>query len=137
MEKVALIELAENSTKLSIYMTQNGRSKLIRTESDKANISKDIEEEKLLRPKTISDTVNILKIYRNIIEENDVKKIIAVANDILMQARNQRGFFEEIYNNTGMSFTFVTEEDFVKNIYTSSCNKIDSSKGTIVYVGSH
>lgn len=137
MEKVALIELAENSTKLSIYLTQNGRSKLIRTESDKANISKDIEEEKLLRPKTIADIVSILKIYRNIIEENGIKRIIAVANDILMQARNQRGFFEEIYNNTGMNFTFIAEEDFVKNIYTSSCNKIDSSKGTIVYIGSH
>lgn len=137
MEKVALIELAENSTKLSIYLTQNGRSKLIRTESDKVNISKDIEEEKLLRPKTISDIVGILKIYRNIIEENNIKKIISIANDILMQARNQRGFFEEIYNNTGMNFSFIAEEEFVKNIYVSSCNKIDSSKGSIVYIGSH
>ena len=47
MEKVAIIELAGASTILSIYETQNGRSRLVRQESDAANISKDINKEKL------------------------------------------------------------------------------------------
>lgn len=137
MEKVAIIELASASTVLSIYETQNGRSRLVRQESDSANISKDINDEKLLKPKTISDIVAVLKLYRNIVEENGVKKIIAVANNIILQARNQRGFFEEIYNNTGLGFSFLNEEDVVKNIYTSVVNKIDNSKGVIVYIATN
>ena len=116
MEKVAIIELAGASTILSIYETQNGRSRLVRQESDAANISKDINEEKLLKPKTIADTVNVLKLYRNIVEENGVQKIICVSNNIISQARNQRGFFEEIYNNTGLGFSFLSDEDVVKTI---------------------
>lgn len=137
MEKVAIVELTSTNTILSIYQTKNGRFKLIRQESDLAGIAKDINEEKLLKPKTMSDVVNVLKLYRTIVEENDVKKIIPVANSVLLQARNQRGFFEEIYNNTGMGFTFLSDEDVVKNIYTSVINKIDNSKGTIIYVSTH
>ena len=137
MEKIAIIELAEAATVLSIYEAKNGRSKLIRHESDSATISKDIEEEKLLRPKTISNVVGVLKIYRNIIEECGVKKIIAVSSSLLLQARNQKGFFEEIYNNTGIGFTFVTDEEVVKNIYASVVNKIDNSKGAIIYVATN
>lgn len=137
MEKVAIIELAGASTILSIYETQNGRSRLVRQESDAANISKDINEEKLLKPKTIADTVNVLKLYRNIVEENGVQKIICVSNNIISQARNQRGFFEEIYNNTGLGFSFLSDEDVVKNIYTSVVGKIDNSKGAIVYISTN
>ncbi len=137
MEKIAIIELAEASTVLSIYDAQNGRTKLVRHERDAASISVDIEEEKLLRPKTISNIVGVLKIYRNIIEESGVKKIIAVATSLLLQARNQRGFFEEIYNNTGIGFNFVNDEEVVKNIYLSTVNKIDNSKGAILYIAAN
>lgn len=137
MEKVAIIELADAATILSIYEVQNGRNKLIRHESDAANIAKDIEEEKLLRPKTISSIVNVLKLYRTITQECGVQKVIAVASSLILQARNQRGFFEEIYNNTSMNFSFLTDEEVVKNIYTSVVNKIDNSKGCIVYIAAN
>ncbi len=137
MEKIAIIEIKNSSAVLSIYDSQNGRSKLIRTENDKINVGNDIEEDKLLKPKTISDIVSILKLYRNIIEENDVQKIIGVADGVVLQARNQRGFFEEIYNNTGMTFSFLNDEEIVKNTYYSVVNKIDNSKGTIINISSH
>ena len=137
MEKIAIIELADSAINLSIFETQNGRYKLIRQEKDFVSIFKDIFEEKLLRPKTISDVVSILKLYRNVIEDNNVQKIIAVADNMISSARNQRGFFDEIFNNTGITFTFLTEEDVVKNIYTSVVNSIDNSKGGIIYIGAN
>ncbi len=134
MEKVAIIEIADTSTKLSIYQTQNGRYKLIRHEEDNVDIANDIKEEKLLKPKTISDVVGILKLYRSIVEESGVKKIIALSSGPILHARNQRGFFEEVYNNTGLGFTYLSEDEVVKHIYTSVSNKIDNSKGSIAYV---
>ena len=135
MEKIAIIELANSLVKLSIYDTKNGRFKLVRKEEDGVSIFKDILEEKLLRPKTITGIVSILKIYRNVIEECQVQKIIAVADNIIAKARNQRGFFDEIFNNTGLNFIFMSEEELIKNIYTSVVNSIDNSKGGIVYIG--
>ena len=137
MEKIAIIELADSATKLSIYKTQNGRYKLVRHEEDRVSIFKDIAEEKLLRPKTITDVVSILKIYRNVIEDNEVQKIIAVSDKAIASARNQRGFFDEVFNNTGISFSFLNEEDVVKAIYTSVVNSIDNSKGGIIYIGAN
>lgn len=135
MEKIAIIELADSLVKLSIYNTKNGRYKLIRKEEDGVSIFKDILEEKLLRPKTVSDIISILKIYRNVVEECQVQKIIAVADNFIAKARNQRGFFDEIFNNTGLNFVFMSEEDLVKSIYTSVLNSIDSSKGGIIHIG--
>lgn len=137
MEKTALIELTDNKAILSIYQTKGGRYKLIRQESDAIAISSDILQEKLLRPKTISDTVGILKLYRQVIEEHEVQKITAIADSLILQARNQRGFFEEIYNNTGMGFIFLSDEEFVKTLYNATAQKIDSSKGSIIHVGAY
>ena len=135
MEKIAVIELADKFAKLSIYKTQNGRFSLNRSEEDAVSIFNDISEEKLLRPKTITDVVSILKIYRNVIEEEGAGRIIAVADNIISKARNQRGFFDEIFNNTGLNFAFLTEEECVKNIYASTVNSVDVSKGGIIFVG--
>ena len=135
MEKIAVIELADKFAKLSIYKTQNGRFSLNRSEEDAVSIFNDISEEKLLRPKTITDVVSILKIYRNVIEEEGAGRIIAVADNIISKARNQRGFFDEIFNNTGLNFAFLTEDECVKNIYASTINSVDVSKGGIIFIG--
>ncbi len=137
MEKIAIIELVDSVIRLSIFKTKNGHYSLVSREEDAVSIFSDIAEEKLLRPKTIVDVVNILKIYRNVIEENGVKKIIAVADNIISKARNQRGFFDEIFNNTGINFCFLNEEEMVKNIYASVTNSIDFSKGGIVFIGAN
>ena len=134
MEKVALIEITDAATILSIYQTQNGRSKIIRREQDNVNIYKDVTEENLLKPKTISDVVAILRLYRSVVEESNVNKIISIAHGLILRARNQRGFFEEVYNNTGLSFSYFSDDEVVKNLYCSVSSKIDNSKGTICYV---
>ncbi len=134
MEKVAIIEIADSATVLSIYQTQNGRSKIVRYEKDQVGITKDVQEERLLKPKTMTDIIGILKLYRNVVEENEVGKIIALASGPILSARNQRGFFEEVYNNTGLGFTPLSDDDIVKNIYVSVSSKIDNSKGSIVYI---
>lgn len=137
MERIAIIELTEVGTKLLILDSKQGRFNYIKQVSDSFNIGGEISEDKLLKPKTIINLVSMLKLYRDLIQECGVNKIVATSCATLLKARNQKGFFEEIYNNTGINFTVMSEDDLVKNIYAATTNSIDISKGYIINVGDY
>lgn len=134
MENVAIIELNDGALRLSIFKTNNGKFKLVEEKEQPFRLGEEITTDELLRPKTRNEILEVLKIYRTMIETYKVEKIIAVASSILQNARNYRGFIEEIYNNTGINFTVLNEDEFVKYIYTSTVNSIDTSKGIIINI---
>ncbi len=134
MENVAIIELNDAFLRLSIFKTSNGRYKLVEEKQQPFRIGEEVAAEELLRPKTRNEILEVLKIYRKMIEVYKIEKIYAVATNILQKARNYRGFIEEVYNNTGINFAVLSEEEFTKFIYTSTVNSVDSSKGVIINV---
>ncbi len=137
MEKVAIIELNENLLKLSIYKVNNGKSLLCLSQEQHFQIGKEIDADELLSPKTKNEVLNILKIYRKMIENYEVSRIISVTNNVILRARNYRGFLDEIYNNTGINFTILSEEEYIKFLFNAVVNSIDSAKGVYIYVGAY
>lgn len=136
MEKLAVLELNESALRISIYKVSNGRMKLVLDKSQPFNIGKEIESEELIKPKTKNELLNVIKIYRKLIETYKATKIIAVATKILLSARNYKGFIDEVYNNTAMTIQILSDEEFLKAVYSSVVNSIDNSKGFFAYVGS-
>ena len=134
MENLAVIELNESALKLSIYKTSSGRFKIIEEKSQPFKLAEEIMGEELLRPKTKNEMLEVLKIYRKMIETYKAKQIIAVASSFLQMARNYRGFIDEIYNNTGISFTIIQNDDTIKYNYHATVNSIDNSKGYLINI---
>lgn len=137
MEKVAIIELNESALKLSIFKVNNGKSSLCLYKDQAFQIGKEIDAGELLSPKTKGEVLNILKIYRKIIESYAVSKIISVSNNVILRARNYRGFFDEIYNNTGINFTILPDDEYIKYLFNGVVNSIDNAKGVFIYVGAY
>ena len=137
MENIAVIIFNEKQLKMRIIETRSGRFRVVNEIADKFDILKEIKDDCLLKPKTISNIVNVLKMYRKMIENFKVTKIIAVASDIILNSRNYRGFFEEIYTNTGINFVTLPEVEIIKNVYAAVVNSIDNSKGFIIDIDSH
>lgn len=137
MEKIAILELNESVLKLTIYKVNGFKSEVCISKSQNFFVGKEIESEELLSPKTKNDILHMLKIYRKMIEDYGVSNIIAVINNIIMKARNYRGFLDEIYNNTGISFSIISDEEYIKYIFNSVVSNIDSAKGVFVHVGEY
>ena len=137
MEKVAIIELNENELKLSIFKVNSCRWTVAMTQTQSFGLGKEIDRDELLSPQTRSDILGILKVYRKMIERYGAGKIIAISSNILLRARNYRGFIDEIYNNTGLNFTIMSDEDQIKSIFYSVVNSIDNAKGVFIYVGNY
>lgn len=135
MEKIAILELNESMLRVSIYKVSNGRFQMILDKNQPFALGEEIAEEQLIRPKTKNDILNVIKIYRKLIESYKASKIIAVSSKVLLSARNYKGFIDEIYNNTAMTMQILSDEEFVKILYNSVVNSIDNSKGFFTYIG--
>lgn len=137
MENIAYIELDERKTKLLIVQSRNGRYRILEEVENYYDLRSDILNDCLFSPKAKADILKILNIYRYTIETFKVDKMIATASNIIVKARNYRGFLDEIYTNTGMNFIISNDDDVIKNIYLSCMSKIDTSKGYIINVSSY
>ncbi|MBQ8909369.1 MAG: hypothetical protein IJY90_03690 [Clostridia bacterium] len=137
MEKVAIIELNENALRLTIYRVSGAKHTVALCQTQPFALGKEIELNELLSPQTKNDILNILKVYRKMIEGYGVSKIIALASNVLVRARNYRGFIDEIYNNTALNLMIMNDEEQIKYLFNSVVNTIDSPKGMFVYVGNY
>lgn len=137
MENIAYITLDERKTNLKIVQSRNGRYRVLEEVENYYDLTEDIFKDALFSPKTKTDLLKILNIYRYTIETFNVGKMIAVASNLVVKARNYRGFLDEIYTNTGMNFLIASNEEVVKNLYLSAMTKIDTSKGFIVNIASY
>ncbi len=135
MEKLAFIEINEIGTRLTIVNSSNGKYKLVKEDIDKFDLFKEITEDKLLKPKTISSLLAIFKMYKKIVDDYGIEKVVAVASEFLLKARNQKGFLDEVYNNTNITFSYISGDDYIKNFYASVVNSIDVSKGYAFNIG--
>ncbi len=137
MENIAYISMDEKRVKLLIVQSRNGRFRILEEVENSYDLTNDIVKDCLFSPKSKNDLLKVLNIYRYTIETFKVGKMIAVASNIIVKARNYRGFLDEIYTNTGMNFLISGEDEVVKNIYLSCMAKIDASKGYILNIGSY
>lgn len=137
MENIAFIKLDEKRVQLLIVQSRNGRYRILEKVENRYDLTNDIIKDCLFSPKSKTDLLKILNIYRFTIETFKVGKMIAVASNIIVKARNYRGFLDEIYTNTGMNFLISNDDDIVKNVYLSCMSRIDVSKGYILNVESY
>ena len=137
MEKIAIIELNEKALKLSIYKVNNGKSNLSLVKNQSVALAEELDEGELINPNTKNEMLEVLKVYRKLIEGYGVSKILSFATNVLYKARNYRGFLDEVFNNTGLNFIILSDEDYIKNLFNAVVNSIDSAKGVFIYVGAY
>jgi len=137
MENIAYIKFDEKKVQLLIVQSRNGRYRILEEVENRYDLTTEIIQDCLFSPKSKNDVLKILNIYRYTIETFKVGKMIAIASNIIVKARNYRGFLDEIYTNTGMNFIISNDDEIVKNVYLSCMAKIDASKGYIVNLGSY
>lgn len=135
MEKIAIIKLSADSIKLSLIdVAPNGYYNLFDEVNENVKLGVSVEQTGLIKPTVVTESLNILKLYRKICDANNVSKIYAVAESFIKVAKNQKSFLDEIYNNTGFSFYIYSLDEEVKLVYKGISNLIDISKAIGIYI---
>ncbi|MBE7082719.1 MAG: hypothetical protein E7378_03500 [Clostridiales bacterium] len=135
MEKIAIVKIESQNIKLSLIdVAPNGYYNLFDEVVENVKIGASIEQSGLIKPNIISEALTVLKLFRKICDANNVYKISCVAESFIRVAKNQKSFFDEIYNNTGFNFYLYNSEEEIKVVYKGITNLIDVSKAVGVYV---
>ena len=135
MEKIAIIKLGAQTIKISLVdVAPNGYFNLFDEIVENVKIGASVEKDNLIKPSIISESLTLLKLFRKICDANSVGKIVAVAESFIKHAKNQKSFFDEIYNNTGFAFNILTTEEEVRLVYKGITSLIDISKAVAIYI---
>lgn len=135
MEKIAIIKLGAQTIKLSLVdVAPNGYYNLFDEIVEAVKLGASIEKDNLIKSSIISESLTLLKLFRKICDANNVSRVVAVAESFIKVAKNQKSYFDEIYNNTGFAFNILTPEEEVKLVYKGITSLIDISKAIGVYI---
>ncbi len=135
MEKMAVLQLGVTEIRLSILKYSNNGYFIIEKEiSENIKLCQDMERDGYLKPARISETIEILKIFRKIIDAEKIENTICFADSSINNARNQIAFLDEIYKTVSLFFKVLTIEDKVTALHNAILNSFSIPKGVIMQI---
>lgn len=138
LERVAIIELNSDNLKLVLAEVVKNRSFVIFDEIEMPiNLTKNLLTEEVIKPNTIKETVNVLKVYKEILDRYEITEVIAIATDIVKEAKNINGFLNEIFTTSGYRFRIISGEEEINSIYTAIINTFNRPKGLILNISNY
>lgn len=135
MERVALIDLGSNTARLVIYDILDGGYFVTVDEYREAVRLGETEADGCLKQPRIMQAIATLKLFKDICAIKKVDKVLAVATAAVRRANNQKTFLSDVYNETGIRITVVSEEEEANYVYQGVINTMEIPRGLIVEIG--
>ena len=138
LEKIAIIELNTNYIKMQQVDVYPNKSFTVRDSlSIPIDLTKNFDKEQIIKSSVINEITEVLAIFKEILEKNDVKENFCYVTDIIKQAKNCNGFINEVANLTTFKFDILTPEITINNVYTAVINTMNKPKGLIIEVADY
>lgn len=134
MEKVAVIQLDAMALRLLLVEVDGIYFRPVEEIIENLKLGKDISQNQFINVANVTSTLKVLKMFRKLCDSNGVTKSHSIASPVYKNAKNEKSFFEEIYNNTGFNFQILTEEEEMKAVYSGVINNIECPKGILLNV---
>ncbi len=136
MEKIAIIDIGSNTTRIVIVnIMEGGYFNVIDELKEPVRLAQGMEVDGFLRPIRIQQLVKTLATFKNLYESHKVNQVFAYATAAVRRAKNQKTFVEEVLNGSGIKVTILTQEEEANLVYTGVINSLDVPRGVIVDIG--
>ncbi len=135
MEKIAVIELNTNFIKLvTVEVERNKSFKIYNEIVMPINLLKDFEKDSFIQPSVIKEIISILAVFKRVVDKDEITESICFADEIVVQAKNYNGFFNEIQNSSSFRFSIMPSDEEISNVYTAVVNTFNRPKSLIINV---
>lgn len=136
MEKIAIIDLGSNSARLVLVnILEGGYFAVFDELKETVRLAQDMQNDGFLRPLRIAQTIKTLKMFRRLCDANKVDKIYAYATAAVRQAKNQRGFLDEVQATCGFRLEVLDDDSEAQLVYQGVINSMDIPRGLIMDMG--
>jgi exopolyphosphatase / guanosine-5'-triphosphate,3'-diphosphate pyrophosphatase len=123
--KVSVIDLGFNSVKLVNYdVDSSGAFRAYRQEGVKVRLGEGMQDTGLIRDAAISRTTEALRLFKDMINFDSIKHVLPVATSAVREARNKIEFLKHVKNETGLSFTVLSEKEEALYSYIGALQSI-------------
>lgn len=120
----SVLDLGSNSVKLVNYKINSYNNyKPYHQESVRLKLSEGLDKG-ILKESYLDNTIETLKLFRNIVDFEDVNYVISVATSAVRDAKNRFEIIERIYKETGFEFKILSEHDEAIFSYTGAIRSL-------------
>ena len=111
--KAAVIDLGFNSAKLVTYdVNRNNNSfKAYEQEGTKIRLGQDLHQSGILGREPIQRAIHTLKLFRDIINFQCIKCVLAIATSAVRECNNQDDFLHKVFQETGFRFRVLSGKE--------------------------
>lgn len=109
--KASVIDLGSNSVKMVNYnVDANNSYKPYHQESVRVKLAEGLKDG-IIEEKYIEKTIESLKLFRNIVDLEQIDYLIAIATSTVRDAKNKHEFLERIHKEANFEFKILSEEE--------------------------
>jgi len=110
--KVSVIDLGFNSAKLvNYYVDYNNAYKAYQHEGAKVRLGQDLAQTGGLSQESMKRTIDILRLFRNIVDLQSIKHVVPIATSAVREAANRTEFLQQVFHETGFRFTVLSGKE--------------------------
>ncbi len=138
MNKLAVFEMSVNDITMTIYnYTNTGFFAIEQQIKEPIKILQDMERDGYIKPARVQETIATLKILRKIVDAQKIENFICYATPVLLKARNQIAFLDEVYKTTSLYFKVLSSEEQISALHSSVLYSFPMTRGVIIQVGDY
>ena len=135
-DKTAIIDLGSNSARVIIMqLFEDGSYKMIDQGKAVVLLSEGMAADLNLRSTAMARAIEVLKLFKKLIESHKVEKVFAIATAAVRNSRNGGQFLNLVKSETGFDFTIISGAEESYYDYLGVINTIDIKDCVIVDTG--
>lgn len=107
----ASIDIGTNTLRLLVAESDNNKLKPLIVKRIITRLGGDFREDVGIAETSIERAVDALKIFANIIKEQDVKDVFATATSVVRRAKNKDKFIQRVFDETGIKINIISGDE--------------------------
>ena len=126
MKNYAAIDVGSNQVLIYIVTLDNGKiSGEVLDRGVVTRLGENVAEKGLLEQEAMNRTLSVLKSFKKLIDENNVKSVAAVGTAALRQSKNSKTFLGQVKKNTGISISIISGEEEARLAFLAVSRSLD------------
>lgn len=136
MERIGIIDLGSNTTRLVVMVYQPNHSfKLVDEVSETVRLAEGMGTDYVLQPQPMRRAIEALKMFHTFCKSSGIHRVVAVGTSAVREATNREEFLDMLKRETGLELRVLSGEEEAYYGYLGVVNSLCINNGYVIDIG--